>query len=93
MYFLQGDSVLLEDTAVVQDGLGSAPDSVSVTITNSENVAVITNAPVTINPDTGKWQYIFQSVIATHPKGVYTARFSAVDGVYTALDEVTFHLI
>ena len=93
MYFIQGDSVLLEDTAIVQDGLSSLPDSVSVTITNSENVAVVVNAPVTINSNTGKYQYVFQSVIAHHPKGAYKARFSAVDGLYTGLEEVTFYLI
>ena len=82
-----GTAVEITSTTVVD---GGSADSASIVITDPDDTTVVTSTAMT-DEGGGVFTYVYQSSTSGEA-GTYTARVSAVSGVYTAISEIQFQL-
>jgi hypothetical protein len=84
--FLLGTS--LKITTIVER---NSPDTVTITIRDPSDIAVVTNAVMTEHSD-NIFSYVFQSS-TTYDDGYYEATITATYGVYKSVKQKEFEMI
>jgi hypothetical protein len=85
----KGTAVLITDKTTVASG--DEVTEVKITIRDPDGDIVVSDQDMAMNEETGKWEYIYQSTVASKG-GTYSYETMPTAGDYTGQDEGFFSL-